>query len=61
MRSVKEQEIALPTTTLIADTAYADAEFRAQLAAQGTTLHTPRKKPKGKQLSSLEKHLNRCV
>ena len=61
VRSVKEQELALPTTTLIADTAYADTEFRAQLAAQGTTLHTPRKKPKGKELSSLEKHHNRCV
>lgn len=61
VRSVKEQEIALPTTTLLGDSAYADAEFQAQLAAQGTTLHTPRKKPKGKQLSPLEKYHNRCV
>ena len=61
VRGVKEQEIPLPTTTLIGDSAYADAEFRAQLAAQGTTLHTPRKKPKGKELTDLEKYHNRCV
>ena len=41
--------------------ASADAEFRAQLAAQGTTWHTPRKKPKGKKLTDLEKYHNRCV
>ena len=50
VRSVKEQEIAVLTTTLLGDAAYGDPEFRAQLAAQGTTLHTPRKKPKGKEL-----------
>ena len=61
VRSVKEQEIALPTTTLIGDSAYGDAAFRSPLAAQGTTLHTPLKKPKGKQLTPLEKHHNRCV
>ncbi len=61
VRSVKEQEIPLPTTTLIGDSAYADAEFEAQLAAQGSRLHTPRKKPKGKELSPLEKYHNRCV
>ena len=61
VRGVKEQEIALPTTTLIGDSVYADAEFRAQLAAQGKTLHTPRKKPKGKELTYLEKYHNRCV
>ncbi len=61
VRRVKEQEIALPTTTLIGDSAYADAEFAAQLAAQGSRWHPPRKKPKGKQLSALEKYHNRCV
>lgn len=61
VRSVKEQEIPLPTTTLLGDSAYGDAAFRSQLAAQGTTLHTPLKKPKGKQLTPLEKHHNRCV
>jgi Transposase DDE domain len=61
VRSVKDQEIALPTTTLIGDTAYAETAFRAQLAAQGASLHTPRKKPKGKELSLLKKYHNRCV
>ena len=61
VRSVKEQAPALPNTPLIGDSAYADTEFEAQLAAQGTKLHTPRKKPKGKELSKIEKHHNRCV
>jgi len=61
VRSVKEQAPELPTTTLIGDKAYRDAELEAHLAAQGTSLHTPRKKPKGKELSAIEKHYNRCV
>jgi hypothetical protein len=61
VRSVKEQMPALPDTTLFADSAYADAEFAAQLEAQNTHLRTPRKKPQGKELSALEKHYNRCV
>lgn len=61
VRSLKEQALELPTTTLLGDKAYADAELRALLAAQGTTLHTPRKKPKGQELSRLEKYHNRCV
>ena len=61
LRSVKEQAPELPTTTLLADKAYADAAFQAQLAAQGTSLRTPQKKPKGKELSQGEKYYNRCV
>lgn len=61
LRSVKEQSLALPTTTLLADKAYADAAFQAQLGAQGTALRTPQKKPKGKELSQGERHYNRCV
>ena len=61
VRSTKEQALDLPNTTLIGDSAYADTEFDAQLAAQNTSLLTPRKKPKGKELSELEKHYNRCV
>jgi len=61
VRSLKEQAPALPTTTLIGDKAYADAELRAQLAAQGSTLHTPCKKPKGQELSAGAKQYNRCV
>lgn len=45
VRSVKEQEIGLPRTTLLGDSAYGEAALRAPLAAQGTTLHTPLKKP----------------
>jgi len=61
VRSTKEQALDLPNTTLLGDSAYADAAFAAQLAAQNTSLRTPRKKPKGKELSALEKHYNRCV
>ena len=61
VRSVKEQAPALPNTTLIGDSAYADAEFESKLARQGSKLYTPRKKPKGKELSRIEKHYNRCV
>lgn len=61
VRSVKEQAPVLPNTTLIGDSAYADDEFKEHLAAQGSQLNTPRKKPKGKELSQLEKHHKRCV
>lgn len=61
VRGVKEQAPELPTTTLFADSAYADQAFEQQLAAQGTALRTPKKKPKGQQLSPGEKHYNRCV
>lgn len=61
VRSLKEQALALPTTTLLGDKAYQDAALQAQLAAQETTLHTPRKKPKGQDLTSLDKYYNRCV
>ena len=61
VRSVKAQEPVLPNTTLFGDSAYPDTELAAQLAAQNTRLRTPRKKPKGKELSDLEKHYNRCV
>lgn len=61
MRSLKEQAPGLPTTTLFADSAYADSGLREQLAAQGTSLRTPKKKPKGKELTQAEKHYNRCV
>lgn len=61
LRSVKEQAPESAQTTLFADSAYLDAEFEASLAEQSTRLRTPRKKPKGKALSALEKHYNRCV
>lgn len=61
LRSLKEQAPELPTTTLFADSAYADRDLREQLATQGTSLRTPKKKPKGKELIPAEKHYNRCV
>jgi hypothetical protein len=61
LRGVKEQAPELPTTTLFADSAYVDGAFEEQLAAQGTSLRTPKKKPKGKELSPGEKYYNRCV
>lgn len=61
LRSVKEQAIELPMTTLFGDKAYADAAFVQELAAQGTVLRTPQKKLKGQELSAWEKYYNRCV
>jgi hypothetical protein len=45
LRSLKEQAPELPTTTLFADSAYADSDLREQLAAQGASLRTPKRKP----------------
>jgi hypothetical protein len=61
LRSVKEQGIELPQTTLFGDKAYADTALTAALAAQGTTLRTPQKKLKGQELTTWEKYYNRCV
>jgi len=61
VRAVKEQAPVISATTLFADSAYLDAELEAFLAEQNARLRTPRKKPKGKELSALEKHYNRCV
>ena len=61
LRSVKEQGIELPLTTLFGDKAYADAAFTATLHEQGTTLRTPQKKLKGQEPSTWEKYYNRCV
>ena len=61
LRSVKEQAPELPTTTLLADSAYDHGAFREQLVAQGTALHTPKKTPIGKELTQGEKIYNRCV
>lgn len=61
VRGVKEQAPPLPATTLFADSAYADQALQQQLAAQGSSLRTPKKKPKGQALTPAEKHYNRCV
>lgn len=61
LRSIREQEIQLPNTSLIGDRAFPDPVFEVMLNHQHTTLYTPRKKPKGKELSTAEKHYNRLV
>lgn len=61
VRSLKEPAPELPTTTLVGDKAYRAAELESPLAEQETSLHTPRKKPKGQELWAIEKHYNRGV
>jgi hypothetical protein len=61
VRSVKEQAPPLPQATLLADSAYAEGALQAQLAAQGTALHTPKRKPKCTELTPGERPYNRCL
>jgi hypothetical protein len=61
LASVREQEITLPHSALIGDKAFRDPLLDAMLDQQQTTLHTPRKKPKGKELSADEKYYNRLI
>lgn len=61
LRSVREQEIYLPTGSLIGDKAFPDPTFQATLKEQQTTLYAPVKKPKGKELSGIEKYYNRMA
>jgi histidinol phosphatase-like enzyme len=60
-RIAREQEIRLPNSSLIGDKAFPDPTFEAMLKEQRTTLYTPLKKPKGKDLSKSEKYDNRLV
>lgn len=61
LRSVREQELSLPHSTLIGDKAFLDPTFQARLTAQQTTLLTPVKKPKGTELTDTQKYYNRLV
>ncbi len=61
LRSVSEQAIDLPNSSLIGDKAFLDARFAAALNQQQTTLYAVRKKPKGKELSATAKYYNRLV
>jgi hypothetical protein len=61
LESVRQQEIDLPDSSLIGDKAFLDPTFRQQLEQQRTTLHAPKKKPKGQELSKAEKYYNRLV
>jgi len=61
LASVREHQITLPHSTLLGDKAFCDPLLEAMLNQQQTTLYTPRKKPKGKELSAGEKYYNRLV
>jgi len=56
-----EQQPELPTTSLFGDLAYPTPEIILHLQAQHTRLIAPRKKPKGKELTTDEKYYNRLV
>ena len=55
------QPLQLPDTTLFGDLAYPTRQIIAWLKKQNTTLIAPKKKPKGKKLTELEKYHNRLV
>ena len=61
LTSVREQDIHLPTSTLFGDKAYPAPDLAQMLTAQATRLLTPHKKPKGSELSEMEKAFNRMV
>jgi len=61
LASVREQLIRLPKTTLFGDKAFCDLKLRQMLNEQETELCVPKKKPKGGELSPLEKAFNRMV
>lgn len=60
-KSFKEQQISLSKTTLFGDMAFTDKELFGILALQQTNLVTPKKKPKGKELTEFEKYRNQLV
>jgi hypothetical protein len=59
--AAREQYLELPNTTLIADLAYPEAEFKAALKQQNPRLYTSIKKTKGKDLTKFEKYHNRLI
>ena len=61
LASAREQEITLEHSTLIGDKAFRDPLLEAMLDHQQTTLYTPRKKPRGEELSAGEKYYNRLI
>ncbi len=61
LTAVREQFLQLPNTTLFADLAYPETELKLSLKAQNTRLFTGCKKPKGKDLTKLEKYHNRLI
>jgi hypothetical protein len=61
LTAAKGQHLELPNTTLIADLAYPEPDFRETLREQNTNLYTGQKKPKGKDLTKFEKYHNRLI
>jgi chaperonin GroEL (HSP60 family) len=61
LTSAREQQICLPDSTLFGDKAFCDKALRLQFKQQKTLLLTPKKKPKGKELTSFEKEQNRLI
>ncbi|MBA3786252.1 MAG: transposase [Acidobacteria bacterium] len=61
LTAAREQHLELPNTTLMADLAYPEPDFRLTLNGQNTLLYTGCKKPKGKDLTKLEKYHNRLI
>ncbi len=61
LKAIREQFIELTNTTLFGDLAYPEPEFQEYLNKQKTQLCAPRKKPKGGELSKVEKYHNRLV
>jgi len=61
LTAAKEQRLELPNTTLIADLAYPEPDFRHTLRQQNTNLYTGCKKPKGADLTKFEKYHNRLI
>jgi hypothetical protein len=60
-KAFKEQQIVLPDTTLFGDKAFAEKQITALLKEQLTKAITPKKKPKGGQLTEFEKYHNRLI
>ncbi len=61
LRSVREQAVCLPNSSLIGDKAFLDPTFHASLERQQTKLYTPLKKPKGTELTPNQKYYSRMV
>jgi hypothetical protein len=57
----KQQAINLPATTLFGDMAFADKAIAELLKEQAAEIITPKKKPKGKELTEFEKYHNRLI
>jgi len=61
LTAAREQHLELPNSTLIADLAYPEPNFRQTLNKQNTNLYTGCKKPKGADLTKFEKYHNRLI